>query len=87
MANLIRQLNDALGTTSIVVTYDVTESLKVADYLYLIADGKVVTEGTPSFLEQSGDAYAAQFIHAAAEGPVPFHQPAPTLASDFGLRP
>ncbi len=86
VASLIRRLNDALGTTSIVVTYDVTESLKVADYLYLIADGRVVTEGTPGQLENSGDPYAAQFIHAAAEGPVPFHQPAIDLLTDLGLQ-
>ena len=85
VARLIRRLNDALGTTSIVVTYDVHESLKVADYIYLIADGRVVAEGTPAELEHSGDAYANQFIHAEPEGPVPFHLPGLTLARELGL--
>ena len=87
VANLIRLLNDALGTTSIIVTYDVTESLKISDYIYLIAEGKVVAEGTPAELQASGDAYATQFINAEPEGPVPFHQPGPSLGSDLGLRP
>ncbi|MDE3009294.1 MAG: ABC transporter ATP-binding protein [Pseudomonadota bacterium] len=86
VARLIRRLNDALGTTSIVVTYDVTESLKVADYIYLIADGSVVAHGTPDELAKSGDPYANQFIHAEPEGPVPFHLPGVALGQDLGLR-
>ena len=86
VANLIRRLNDALGTTSILVTYDVTESLKVADYLYLIAEGRVVAHGTPDALKSSTDPYAAQFIHATAEGPVPFHLAGASLAADLELR-
>lgn len=85
VARLIRRLNDALGTTSIVVTYDVSESLKVADYIYLLAGGQVVAQGTPEELQSSGDAYANQFIHAEPEGPVPFHLPGITLASDLGI--
>jgi phospholipid/cholesterol/gamma-HCH transport system ATP-binding protein len=85
VARLIRRLNDALGTTSIVVTYDVTESLKVADYIYLIADGRVVAEGGPADLANSADPYATQFIRAEPEGPVPFHLPAVALGQDLGL--
>lgn len=85
VAKLIRKLNDALGTTSVVVTYDVTESLKVCDYIYLLADGRVVASGTPDQLQASGDAYANQFIHAEPEGPVPFHLPGIPLGEDLGL--
>jgi len=85
VANLIRRLNDALGSTSIVVTYDVTESLKVADQLFLLAEGRVVIHGTPSMMENSQNAYAAQFIHAKPEGPVPFHVPAPSLYKELVL--
>ncbi len=85
VANLIRRLNDALGSTSIVVTYDVTESLKVADQIFLLADGRVVVQGTPKIMENSENPYAAQFIHAKAEGPVPFHMPAPALSVELDL--
>jgi phospholipid/cholesterol/gamma-HCH transport system ATP-binding protein len=85
VANLIRRLNDALGSTSIVVTYDVTESLKVADYIFLLADGKIVVQGTPSMMEHSDNPYAAQFIHAKAEGPVPFHVAAPSMLEELEL--
>ncbi len=66
IATLIRQLNDALGTTSIVVTYDVSESLKVVDYVYVISDGVVVGEGTPQAV-------------LASEGSLP--QPVPACAT------
>lgn len=85
VANLIRRLNDAVGTTSVVVTYDVTEILKVADQLFLIADGRVVAEGSPQALETNHDPYAEQFIHARPEGPVPFHAEATPLAGALGL--
>jgi len=85
VANLIRRLNDALGSTSIVVTYDVTESLKVADQLFLLADGRVVVQGSPQLMENSDNPYAAQFIHAKAEGPVPFHVPAPSLHEELEI--
>lgn len=85
VAKLIRHLNDSIGLTSIVVTYDVSESLKVVDEIFLLSDGQVVAQGDPEILSQSGDAYAHQFIHAEADGPVPFQQPAPPLPEDFRI--
>ena len=84
-ANLIRSLNDALGATSIVVTHDVAESLSIADYVYFIASGKVAAEGTPDDIAKSTDPFVRQFVDGAPEGPVPFHYPAPSYASDLGL--
>lgn len=84
-ANLIRSLNDALGATSIVVTHDVSESLAIADYVYFIAAGKVAAEGTPDELAKSADPFVRQFVDGAPDGPVPFHYPAPSYASDLGL--
>ena len=86
VARLIRELNDSIGITSVVVTYDVSESLKVVDDIFLLSDGKVVSQGTPRQLEApEADPYAHQFIHAAADGPVAFHWPAPALSKDFRL--
>lgn len=85
VATLVRQLNDALGATSIVVTYDVSEALHVVDRLYVIADGRVVGEGTPAELLASEDPYLRQFLHALPDGPVRFHAPAPPVAEALGL--
>ncbi|NDU85014.1 MAG: ATP-binding cassette domain-containing protein [Ferrovum sp.] len=86
VAKLIRELNDSIGITSIVVTYDVSESLKVVDDIYLLSEGIVVSHGAPAELSlNSNDAYAHQFINAEADGPVPFQWPAPTLDEDFRM--
>jgi phospholipid/cholesterol/gamma-HCH transport system ATP-binding protein len=84
IAELIRRLNDAIGTTSIVVTYDVPETLKVVDQAYFVHNGKVVAAGTPDELRTSGDPSVRQFIDAKPDGPVAFHYPSPSYRSDLG---
>ncbi len=84
-ANLIRRLNDALGSTSILVSHDVNESFGIADYVYFLSDGKIVAQGTPEEMRHSTDPYVKQFVHAEADGPVPFHYPGKSLAEDLGL--
>ena len=86
IAQLIRKLNDALGLTSVVVTYDVSESLKLVDYLYVIADGRLVGEGAPDELLNSEDPFLKQFLHALPDGPVRFHFPAPPLDEALRLK-
>jgi phospholipid/cholesterol/gamma-HCH transport system ATP-binding protein len=85
IANLIRRLNDALGSTSILVSHDVHESFAIADYVYFLSNGKIVAEGTPGALLASTDPYVKQFVHAEPDGPVPFHYPGKSLAEDFDL--
>jgi phospholipid/cholesterol/gamma-HCH transport system ATP-binding protein len=85
VAELIRKLNDALGTTSIIVTYDVSEALSLVDYLYVIADGKLVGEGEPKTLLASDDPYLKQFLHALPDGPVRFHFPGRPLPEELGF--
>lgn len=77
IGQLIRRFNDALGATSIVVTHDIMESLKIVDYVYMIADGSVIAEGTAAEISQSTHPFVTQFIHGNADGPVPFHYDAP----------
>jgi len=84
-ANLIRRLNDALGSTSILVSHDVHESFSIADHVYFLSQGKIVAHGTPQQMLESSDPYVKQFVHAEADGPVPFHYPGRSLAEDFGL--
>jgi phospholipid/cholesterol/gamma-HCH transport system ATP-binding protein len=85
IVHLVRDLNEALGLTSIVVTYDVKEALKVADYVYVIADGQVIGRGTPNELTGSQSPYLKQFLNALPDGPVRFHFPAPSLEEDLRL--
>ncbi len=83
--NLIRRLTDTLGVTSVVVTHDVQESLKMVDYVYFVSDGVIVARGTPTEIRASDLPYVHQFVHGEADGPVPFHVPAPVYAEDLGL--
>ncbi|MFZ6757003.1 ABC transporter ATP-binding protein [Undibacterium sp. Ji50W] len=84
-ANLIRNLNDALGSTSILVSHDVHETFAIADYVYFLSKGKIVAQGTPEEMQVSDDPYVRQFVHAEADGPVPFHYPGASLQDDLGL--
>ena len=86
IAGLVRKLNDALGLTSIIVTYDVSESLKLVDYIYVIAEGRLMGEGTPETLLASEDPYLKQFLKALPDGPVRFHFPARPLAEELRLK-
>ena len=85
IATLIRVLNDALGTTSIIVSYDVSESLNVADYVYVIGDGVLAGEGTPQQMRESRDPFLRQFFDALPDGPIEFHYPSRDYGLDLGL--
>ena len=85
IAQLIRRLNDALRGTSIVVTYDVSESLKVVDYVYLLHDGLVQAEGTSPELLESKAPFVVQFLHAQPTGPVAFHMQAAPYRKDLDM--
>ncbi len=74
---LIRELNDALGISSIVVTHDVHEISQIADTSYILSDGKVVASGRPAELSADSSGIVRQFVGGHADGPVPFHYPAP----------
>jgi phospholipid/cholesterol/gamma-HCH transport system ATP-binding protein len=76
VGQLIRKLNDALGITSIVVTHDVYESMKIVDYMYFVSQGRIVAQGTPDQMRATADAFVRQFVDGEPDGPVPFHYPA-----------
>src|SRR5690349_7562726 len=83
VGQLIRKLNDALGITSVVVTHDVYESLKIVDYIYFVSEGRIIAQGTPADVRASTDPFVRQFVDGAPDGPVPFHYPAKTLEREF----
>ena len=80
IGQLIRRLNDALGATSIVVSHEVRESLKIADYVYILSGGTVAAQGTPEEIHSSDVPFVHQFAWGETDGPVPFHYP----AADYG---
>ncbi len=85
LVKLIKELNDALSLTSIVVTHDVTEVLTIADYVYILADKRIIGEGAPDAIKHSDSPLVQQFLQGNADGPVPFHFPATDLdAALFG---
>nr|WP_316643584.1 ABC transporter ATP-binding protein [uncultured Roseateles sp.] len=84
-ARLIRDLNDALGLTSVLVSHDLHETFQIADQVAMIANGRIVAQGTPDELRHSSDPLVQQFVRAQADGPVQFHHPARPVADDFRL--
>ncbi|AXK40838.1 ABC transporter ATP-binding protein [Crenobacter cavernae] len=86
IAHLIKKLNDALDTTAVMVTHDVTKSLEIVDYVFFVAQGRIIAEGTPDEVRASDSPWLRQFIDGAPEGPVHFAYPAASsLEADLGL--
>ncbi len=83
-ARLIRQLNDAMGLTSIIVSHDLDETFAIADHVVVLANGRIAAQGTPDEVRHSTDPLVHQFVNAEPEGPVHFHYPAPTAVQDYG---
>jgi len=83
VVRLIRRMNDVLGLTSIVVTHDVDEVSTIADCSFLLSDGRVVASSTPDFLRDHHSDTVVQFMSGMADGPVPFHYPAPDYAEQL----
>ncbi len=80
---LIRDINQALRTTSVVITHDVGEVAHFADYCCIISDGRAVAEGTPDSLSDSSNELVRQFVNGLPDGPVAFHYPARELADEL----
>lgn len=83
LVKLIKTLNNTLGLTSIVVSHDVHETLSIADYVYIIADGQLIGSGTPESLMKESSKQLEQFLKGLPDGPVPFHYPAASLEQDL----
>lgn len=86
VGNLIRKLNDALGATSIVVSYDAAESMRVIDHVYLMSEGVISASGPAAEMAGSLDPFVHQFLRGEPDGPVPFHYVHKPYADDLGLQ-
>jgi phospholipid/cholesterol/gamma-HCH transport system ATP-binding protein len=83
LVKLIKTLNQTLHLSSIVVSHNVVETASIADYIYLISEGKVAGQGTPEELNTTKSDWVQQFMQGKADGPVPFHYPAQDINSDL----
>jgi phospholipid/cholesterol/gamma-HCH transport system ATP-binding protein len=84
-ARLIRQLNDTLGLTSLMVSHELDATFAVCDHVIVLANGKVAQQGTPQQIRESDNPLIQQYVTASPEGPVRFHYPGPSVEEDFGL--
>ena len=82
-ARLIRQLNDTMGLTSVIVSHDLEETFQIADQVIILANGKIAAQGSPDEVRHSEDPLVHQFVNALSDGPVRFHYPAPSVHDDF----
>ncbi len=83
IVRLIRSLSDALGLTSVVVSHDVPEVMSIADYIYIIAEQKIIGHGTPRDIEKNSSPLVQQFVNGESDGPVPFHFPAASYQKEL----
>lgn len=83
LVHLIKSLNTTLGLTSIIVSHDVHETAAIADYIYVLSEGKVIGQGTPKEIFNSPSLWVQQFLNGAADGPVHFHYPAKNYMDDL----
>lgn len=79
LVTLIKKLNQSLGHTSVIISHDIQETLSIADYICILADGEVIAQGTAAQIRESSSEKVQQFIHGYPDGPVPFHFPSVNL--------
>jgi phospholipid/cholesterol/gamma-HCH transport system ATP-binding protein len=85
LRDLMRRINQAMQCTCIIVSHDINETLSISDYMYVIADGRVIGHGLPEAVLNSDNPYVRQFLQGLPDGPVPFHYPAPDYMQDLQL--
>lgn len=83
LVRLIKRLNELLNITTVIVSHDVAETCSIADYVYVIAGGRLIGEGTPAELSESNQPEVKQFMHGEADGVVPFHYPARSFSEEL----
>ena len=85
LRDLMHRVNQAMHSTSIIVSHDINETLAISDYVYVLAAGRVIGQGKPGAVVDSDEPHIRQFLQGLSDGPVPFHFPAPDYQQDLGL--
>jgi len=85
LRDLIKRINEAMGCTCIIVSHDIAETVSISDYIYVLAEGRIIGQGAPEVLMNSSDEMVRQFLQGLPDGPVPFHYPAPDYRQDLQL--
>ncbi len=83
IVELIKKLNQALGITSILVSHDIPETCAISDHVIILADGKIVGQGTPETLKKSEVPQVKQFMNGLPDGKIPFQYPAPDYREEI----
>jgi len=83
IVTLIKELNSALGLTSVIVSHDIGETFSIADHVCILSEGKIVAAGSPEELKNSDSAFVQQFVNGHPNGPMPFHYPADEYTQDL----
>ena len=83
IVSLIKELNNALGMTSVIVSHDIGETFSIADYVCILSEGKIAAAGSPEELSNSDSAFVQQFVNGHRDGPMPFHYPADEYTKDL----
>ena len=63
---LIIKLQDALATTAVVVTHDMSSARKVGDRIVMLHEGRFIADATPQSLDSTGDEVVARFVEGKA---------------------
>jgi len=57
-----RALHSKLGLTTVMITHDMTEAILLADRIAVMRGGRLLAEGTPAELSESGDTYVGELL-------------------------
>ncbi len=83
IVTLIKELNESLGLTSVLVSHDIHETFSIADHVCILSEGKVIATGSPDELKASESEFVQQFVNGKPDGPMPFHYPAPEYVENL----
>lgn len=83
IVSLIKELNNALDLTSVIVSHDIGETFSIADHVCILSEGKVMATGSPDELKNSESPFVQQFVNGHPDGPMPFHYPADEYTQDL----
>lgn len=60
--DLVLETRERFGVTSVIISHDMASALKIADYVYLLAKGRIEGHGTPEELANGSNKLANEFL-------------------------